>query len=304
MDTEKYSRILTNAKNAQKVFLVWLHQHNTGWWCISHHFSHTTVCSFELCHELRHVTSLTAAFWGVRHTPVALSSGVYNTQQHQQRRRQRLRLNTKCIVIVASPKERHTLIDLLENRVHSFSLLCAMRVSFVFQDFFFFSSLLLLYRWIIYSHTYTKTVLRVLVVNCKPAQTTDMFVSFLSALRRAGIYKCVWRGFFLFRFFFLFSYVRSVCYSPCTYSTNSTLSTYILHLSGYLKKTQSTAFYMPPNVSFKISLNSAAFVSCKSPAKIGFNSFCWAHFSMTQFWQKYYTRKREKRRVFHQLFKL
>lgn len=80
-------------------------------------FSHTTAVSFELCHELRHVTAAFGGFTILR----ALSSGVYNTQ------RRRRRLNTKCIVIVASPEERHTLTDsndddddLLENRVHSF----------------------------------------------------------------------------------------------------------------------------------------------------------------------------------------
>lgn len=63
-----------------------------------------------------------------------------------------------------------------------------------------------------------------------------------------------------------------VDFASCMYNTQHLFlpCLYILHLSGYLKKTQSTAFYMPPNVSFKISLNSAAFVSCKSPAKIGF----------------------------------
>lgn len=97
-----------------------------------------------------------------------------------------------------------------------------------------------------------------------------MFVSFLSALRRAlAAFLLLFRAECVCR---SLGYVRS---GACIYSTKQFRCLHILHLSGYLKKTQSTAFYMPPNVSFKISLNSAAFVSCKSPAKIGFNNnFC------------------------------
>lgn len=108
---------------------------------------------------------------------------------------------------------------------------------------------------------------------------------------------CSGSGLPLCRRYKLFSYVRT---RACVYTIQHiSLSTFCI--SGYLKKTQSTAFYMPPNVSFKISLNSAAFVSCKSPAKIGFYTNFSVHLTSNDWVFKNYSNyrgKNEFRKIF------